>query len=304
MSAALIAAAALLLDWLTGEPRRLHPLAGFGAIAQRMENVLNGPDRLAPRARQLRGLAAWAVLVLPPVIVVAVLVARPLAAIPIEIAVLWFALGHRSLHQHAAPVVDALDAGDMPRARQLAGRMVSRDVDTLDPAVATVESVLENGNDAVFGALFWFAVAGAPGALAYRLANTLDAMWGYRSARLLHFGRAAARIDDLLNWVPARLTAFTYALLGNVRQALACWRRQAQAWDSPNAGPVMAAGAGALSLELGGAARYRGEWHARPPLGCGAAPTGADIRRALALVRNGVFAWVLIAVLADALLAA
>ena len=132
----------------------------------------------------------------------------------------------------------------------------------------------------------------------------LSGATGYRSARHRHFGRAAARLADLLNGVPARLTALTYALLGNVHQALACWRRQAPAWDSPNAGPVMAAGAGALDLQLGGPARYRGEWHARPPLGCGAAPAAADIRRALALLRNGVLAWVLIAVLIDVVLAA
>jgi adenosylcobinamide-phosphate synthase len=174
------------------------------------------------------------------------------------------------------------------------GEIVSRDTAGMqrqDVARAGVESVLENGNDAVFGALFWFALAGAPGALLYRLANTLDAMWGYRTPRYRCFGWAAARLDDALNFIPARLTALTYALLGNARAALRCWRQQAPAWDSPNAGPVMASGAGSLTVLLGGAANYHGVTEARPPLGAGNAPDAEDIARAIGLVQRGVWLW-------------
>ena len=175
--------------------------------------------------------------------------------------------------------------------------MVSRDtakMDTRAVAAAAVESVLENGNDAVFGALFWFLVAGAPGVLLFRLSNTLDAMWGYRTPRYLYFGWAAARLDDVLNFVPARLTALTYALIGKTRSALRCWRLQAPAWDSPNAGPVMAAGAGALELGLGGGAYYHGQWEERPPLGMGSPPNASSIYAALQLVRSGVALWLLL----------
>jgi len=178
--------------------------------------------------------------------------------------------------------------------------MVSRDTAVLNArqvAAAATESVLENGNDAVFGALFWFALLGAPGALLYRLANTLDAMWGYRTPRYERFGWAAARIDDVLNFLPARLTAFTYALCGRFDGALRCWRTQAPQWDSPNAGPVMAAGAGALGVKLGGAAPYDGVWETRPILGEGPPPDARAIERAWQLVRRGVVIWLAVAAL-------
>jgi adenosylcobinamide-phosphate synthase len=172
---------------------------------------------------------------------------------------------------------------------------VSRDIEAIEPIPATIESVLENGNDGVFGAVFWFFIAGGAGALGYRLVNTLDAMWGYKSTRFLYFGWASARLDDVLNYVPARLTALTYAVLGHTKLAIRCWKNQAPLWDSPNAGPVMSAGAGALDIKLGGAARYHGEWHLRPTLGTDKAPTANQILSALSLVRHGLYLWLTIA---------
>lgn len=246
-----------------------------------------------PFGNRLRGLIAWCLLVLP-VVALAWWIARLPFGWLLDVLLLWFALGGQSLAEHAQAIARPLADGDLEQARMAVGRIVSRDTTVLDEtgvAKAAVESVLENGADAVFAALFWFALLGGPGALAYRLANTLDGMWGYRDERRRYFGWAAARIDDLLNLVPARLTALTYALLGRTGRALACWRTQAPAWSSPNAGPVMAAGAGSLGLRLGGAAIYHGQIEERPVLGEGRCPGAADIGRALELVRRGTWLW-------------
>lgn len=291
---ALYALAACLLDRALGEPRRFHPLVGFGALAQALEARLNRVPR-APGTwvARVAGAAAVLLLVLPPAASLFLFDSGAPQAVASVLA-LYFALGARSLKDHVLPICDALEARDLAGARRLGARVVSRDLASADAgavATAAVESALENGNDAVFGALFWFALAGAPGALAYRLVNTLDAMWGYRTPRFERFGWCAARLDDALNLVPARLTAATYALLGDTGAALRCWRLQAGAWKSPNAGPVMAAGAGALGLQLGGAAVYHGEREARPLLGSGRAPCAADARRALRLVETGIVLW-------------
>ncbi|RUL62156.1 cobalamin biosynthesis protein [Dyella dinghuensis] len=293
MTTALIMLAALLLDLWLGEPRRAHPLVAFGRVAVWIEDRTHAD-------RRVNGAMAWLLAVGPLVMalwfvqsVVPVWISSPVAAL-----VLYATLGLRSLGEHAQPVAAALETGDLDEARRSVGRMVSRDTAALNVnqvAAAATESVLENGNDAVFGALFWFALLGAPGALLYRLANTLDAMWGYRTTHYERFGWAAARIDDVLNFIPARLTALTYALCGNFAVAWRCWRTQARQWDSPNAGPVMAAGAGAVNVRLGGAAPYHGVWEERPALGDGELPDATSIVRALRLVRTGVVLWLVIA---------
>ena len=300
----LMIVAAVIIDRLLGEPRRFHPLAGFGRLARWIEKIFYGPVAADPAARYMRGVAAVAVLLIPLVALAARLQRFAFFGTLFSVVALYFAIAPRSLREHAERVAAAFSAGDLPDARRQAGMLVSRDTSRLDEtgvARAAVESVLENGNDAIFAALFWFVLAGAPGVLLYRLSNTLDAMWGYRNARYNHFGWAAARLDDMLNFIPARLTALSYALLGHTRSALHCWRHQAAAWESPNAGPVMAAGAGALRVRLGGAAIYHGELEQRPLLGCGAAAAAEDIARAVRLVRHTLYVW-LIAIALGALL--
>lgn len=288
----------IALDQLLGEPRRWHPLVGFGRLARAVEARLH-------RDRRAAGIAALLLAVAPIVLLAYGLQSLDPSGAAFGVLCLYGALGLRSLREHALPVAQALELGQLDQARQAVGRVVSRDTAALNEsqvAAAATESVLENGNDAVIGALFWFALAGAPGVIAYRLVNTLDAMWGYRTMRYEHFGWAAARLDDLMNLVPARMTALCYAVAGHTASALRCWRRQAPRWDSPNAGPVMAAGAGALAVTLGGPAPYDGEWHERPVLGCGNAPEAEHIRGALALLYRAVAVWLLGALLIGAIL--
>ncbi len=293
---ALLMAAGVLLDVLLGEARRWHPLVGFGNWAIWLERRFNrGEHRFAC------GALTWLLAVTPPAVLASGLLwltrATSLHFI-VHAVLLYICLGLRSLREHNLPIAEALRKHDLPAARLLTARIVSRDTSRASEnelAKASTESLLENGNDAVFGTLFWFAVAGAPGAVLFRAVNTLDAMWGYRNARYERFGCTAARLDDAFNYIPARLTALSYLLLAPglhaKRRAWLCWRMQSPLWSSPNAGPVMASGAGALGIELGGAAIYDGEVEQRPPLGHGTAAAGADIVRAWRLVARTTALW-------------
>lgn len=280
--------AGVLLDLWLGEPRRWHPLVGFGRCVGWLEQRCN---RGSTPVRRVLGVLAVLLLVVPPVALCSWLLQWPLLQLLLSPLVLWFSLGLKSMGEHIAPIQQALERGDEAAARHATAMICSRDEATLEIERTAVESILENGNDAVFGALFWFALAGAPGALAFRLINTLDASWGYRSERFLAFGWAAARLDDLAGLLPARLTALSYALCGQTRRALRCWRQQAPQHDSPNGGPVMAAGAGALGLRLGGATIYRGKTVHKPVLGEGRPARREDLPRALVLLRRSLLLW-------------
>ena len=175
---------------------------------------------------------------------------------------------------------------------------MSRETDQLDGtqiAQASVESVLENSSDALFASLFWFMVAGIEGAVLHRLINTLDAMWGYKTPQYLYFGRFAAYFDDVLNFIPARLTAYGFVFCAHSveqgKKALKCWRTQAKQCSSPNGGPVMTAGAGALNVRLSEGAYYHGEWQEKPLMGCGDVAQAHSIVEALALVQKTLYFW-------------
>jgi len=285
---------AIFLDFLLGEPGRYHPLAGFGRLVARLERRFYPPRGRSPRHYLIAGLLGWLFLVLPLVGLSIGLMHLPIVGVLLSIAGLYLALGGQSLAEHAQTVQSALESDNLRYARERVGMMVSRDTRELDEVGvcrAAIESVLENGNDAMFAAIFWFVLLGLPGVVLYRLANTLDAMWGYKNERYLYFGRVAARIDDVLNWVPARLTALTYVLVGRAWRHFMTWAAQARQWKGRNAGWVMACGAGGMGLKLGGAAVYHGHEEIRPWLGKGYAPGVEDIGKSIRFLQQGLWLW-------------
>jgi adenosylcobinamide-phosphate synthase len=222
-------------------------------------------------------------------------------------AATWIALGGKSLATEGTSMGRELDAGDVQAARKRLPSLCGRDPKSLDAtalARATVESVAENTSDAVVAPLFWGALLGMPGLLGYRAVNTLDAMVGHRSPRYRRFGWASARLDDVVNLVPARAAAaFTVAgapvVGGSAQGAWRAWQRDAAAHPSPNAGRVEAAFAGALEIRLGGRTVYSHGVEERPVLGTGRSPDAGHVTRAVELSRVvGAFAGVAAALLA------
>ena len=279
--------AAMALDLVLGDPPRLHPVSGFGRAAQLGEQAL---------WRDSRRSGAWYAGLLVAATTASVAIAerrlrtRPRACTAFAATVLWLTLGGRSLARSARAVGHAVAIGDLDRARALAPTLVGRDPTRLDSAElcrAAVESVAENTTDAIVAPLCWFAVCGPAGAALYRAANTLDAMFGHRSARYERFGWASARLDDVITWPCARLaTALAVALapiVGGSRRETAGALGRADQHPSPNAGLIEAAFAGALGVRLGGRNDYGGRIEQRPTFGRGDLPDPADIERAVRL---------------------
>lgn len=270
MSRALGLALGFAADQLLGDPRRWHPVAGFGRVAAALEQRWYADSRT-------RGTLHVAALVGGTT-----LAGRRVGGGTLAMAAAtWMVLGGRSLDREAAAVQALLDEGRLPEARQRLTHLVGRDprhLDESEVARAVVESLAENTSDAVVAPLFWGALLGPAGLLGHRAANTLDAMVGHRSARYERFGWAAARLDDLLNIPGSRLTAALTVLLGpDPAGAVRAWRRDAAAHPSPNAGPVEAAFAGSLGVRLGGSNTYGDRVEHRAVLGDGSAPGRHDV---------------------------
>lgn len=286
-----------LLDRAFGDPVRFHPVAGLGTVAAGIESSLYADSRV-------RG-AVYAGVIVGGAAALGAVAERGMRHAPSALrvsaiaAATWATVGGTSLCRVADELADNLECGDLAGARALIPSLCGRDPQVLDAdgmCRAAVESVAENTSDAVVGPLVWGAIAGLPGVLGYRAANTLDAMVGYRNQRYRRFGWASARFDDVLNLLPARLCATLTVILGGAPgESLRAWRQNAGAHPSPNAGPVEASFAGALGVRLGGRTVYPHAVEMRPELGSGPAPGLDDLRAAVRLSRRVQASAVLIA---------
>ena len=295
MSAALVLLAAMVLDGLVGDPRWLpHPIRWMGLAIEKAEPIcrclplpltLSG-GLMSAGLILMTGAMGWGLVSLGAWI-------HPMVGTSLEITLIFYCLSARSLAAAAMGVWRVLMRGSLAQARAAVAMIVGRETTELDEAGvarAAVETVAENLVDGVIAPLFWAALGGAPLALAYKMTNTLDSMVGYKNDRYLAFGKVAARLDDLANWLPARLgvplISLAAALLN--RQGERTWqtaRRDGRRHSSPNAGWPEAAFAGALGVWLGGPNRYHGRRVSKPTIGKGQrAVTPADIPRACDLM--------------------
>jgi adenosylcobinamide-phosphate synthase len=300
VAAGILAGAAA--DALLGDPQRGHPVALFGRAAQASQDRVYADSRMRGAGYALGCILAVAG---PAAVAQQLTRGRPWARAAVTAAAVWAVTGARSLATEAERLSAALESGDLTAARAILPSLCGRDPDGLGEAElarAAVESVAENTSDAVVAPLVWGVLAGLPGLAGYRAVNTLDAMVGYRSPRYARFGWAAARLDDVANWAPARLTGVMVAACSPVvgGRPAATWRamrRYGGRHPSPNAGRCEAAFAGALGVRLGGTNVYAREavpdgtraeqrtTEHRPVLGRGPVPQPDDIRRAVRLCR-------------------
>ncbi len=282
--------AGLLTDTLVGDPRRGHPVAAFGHAVTAIEQRMYADSR----SRGAAFTAACAALAISPVLAAGRLCRhRHAGRLSLTTAATWAVTGARSLVAEADRIRQALLADDVPGARRMLPSLCGRDPEHLDRAGivrAVVESVAENSSDAIVAPLLWGALAGPTGLVGYRAVNTLDSMTGHHSRRYERFGWASARLDDVTNWLPARVTALLTAACapvvgGHPGTTWQIAQDQGRQHPSPNAGWCEAAFAGALGVRLGGPVSYAGRTEHRPVLGAGHAPEPADIARAARLCR-------------------
>ena len=292
-----LALIAVALEAIVGYPDAVyraigHPVTWIGRLIAWCDRTWNSPDQ-SYEERRLWGVATLALLIM-----VSVVIGRTLEhLLPLAVcAVLGSSLlAQRSLHRHVADVAEALEMGGLVAGRKAVSMIVGRDPEQLDEAGvgrAAIESLAENFSDGIVAPLFWLAVLGLPGGIAYKAINTADSMIGHKSDKYLAFGWASARFDDLVNLPASRLAALWLIAAagfvpgGSPEHAWGTVRRDARFHRSPNAGWPEAAMAGALGLKLNGPRIYAGEIVDDPYMGDGRSEvTASDIRAALKLYR-------------------
>ena len=293
-------AVAMAVDALLGWPAPLfarvgHPVTWLGRLITTVDIAWNRPSD-PPAFRRAAGVAGALVVIAVSAalgwVLQSVLALGWIQFVLVGILA-WPLVALRSLDDHVAAVASPLQAGDIAGAREAVSRIVGRDPATLDEAGiarAAIESLAENASDGIVAPVFWGALFGLPGIFGYKAINTLDSMIGHRSERHEAFGWAAARIDDVANFIPARLTGFLFVLLAPRRaEALSCMMRDARRHRSPNAGWPEAAMSGALGVRLSGPRIYHGSITNEPWLNEGARdPLAADITQGLTVYRRAM----------------
>jgi adenosylcobinamide-phosphate synthase len=291
-------AIAYLLDLILGDPKYFpHPVRGIGLLIRIFEKVLRWPSF---RPSWERAAGCLLALCLPAgvflgayLLIESVKIVHPWAQSLVIIILAYTTLATRSLHQEAAMVIRALKEGRVLEARRNLSRIVGRDTEHLTyPEIlkAVLETLAENLSDGVIAPLFYLLLGGVPLAIAFKAVSTLDSMVGYKDSRYLHFGWASARLDDLFNYIPARITGILICFLSfplglSVTEAWRIRRRDGAKYESPNAAIPEAALAGALQIQLGGPAIYKGVKHNKPYLGDDRAEiTLADYKKTVMMV--------------------
>lgn len=285
---------ALALDRFVPERGGLRLFAWYGDWAESIEQRFNAGARA-------QGVAGVLLALVPILAAIALLryvlhEVQPVLGFLLDVAVLYFCLDLYRLGALAESVSETLEQGDLPAAhehlQELSGK-AAPDVSERGIAHSAVEAVLKQGNSLVIAPLFWFVLFGPAGALLQRLATVLDKLWGYQNPRFAEFGWAAARLSDVLGWIPARITALSYALMGSFEDALHCWRRQARMWSDINSGPLLASGLGAMHMtncedvDLSAGVEAKGSVYA----------DANHVRRAVALVWRALLFWLFVALL-------
>ena len=291
---------AIAVDALLGWPPQLfarigHPVTWLGRVIAAIDagwNRASDPPAFRRAAGVVGALSVMALAVTLGSLLQSVLPSGWIGIVLVGVLA-WPLVALRSLHDHVAAVAKPLLTGDIAAAREAVSRIVGRDPAALDEAGiarAAIESLAENTSDGIVAPVFWGALFGLPGILGYKAINTLDSMIGHRSERHEAFGWAAARIDDIANFIPARLTGFLFVLLAPRRsEALSCMTRDARRHRSPNAGWPEAAMAGALGVRLSGPRIYHDSATDEPWLNEGARdPLAADIGAGLAVYRRAM----------------
>jgi len=288
---------ALTLDYLIPDRQGIKPFAWYRDWAESIEERFNGGKRV-------HGIGAVALAILPILAGVAVIhyILGELGWILqfiFNVIVLYVCVDVSRLSKTANAVSMALESGDADEANEqlqvLTGKSTT-DVNETEIARAAVEGVLKQGNTLIISPIFWFILLGPFGAVLQRLSSILDSLWGHRYERFAEFGWAAARFDDVLGWVPARITALSYALMGSFEDALHCWRKRVGVWSDINSGPLLASGFGAMHMQSCDVSADEGEYEEQS-LELTVVPDAGHVRRAVALVWRVLLLWLVVGIL-------